>query len=66
MKLTIEIPKEFEKDFIRDKFSDCFKRLLGDTKDRIENRNCRFFGAGNYEMETLEMFIEAFKNCEVK
>lgn len=61
MKLLIEIPSEFGLDFINNKFEDCFQRLLHDTKDRIKNHDTLL--AGNYEIETLEMFIKAFKNA---
>ena len=61
MKVLIEIPSEFERDFNDDRFEDCFHRLLNDTYDRIENNDILL--AGNYEIETLEMFIKAFKNA---
>ena len=54
MKLTIEIPKEFEVDFKTDKFKDFFSRVITDM-------NCL---CGNYERETAEMFIKAFANGE--
>ena len=62
MKLLIEIPKEFERDFNDNKFEDCFQRLLGDTWDRLTHSE-NILNAGRYETETLEMFIEAFKNA---
>lgn len=52
MKLTIEIPKEFEVDFKTDKFKNFFSRVITDM-------NCL---CGNYERETAEMFIKAFAN----
>lgn len=61
MKVLIEIPSEFERDFNDNRFEDCFQRLLHDTKDRIDNHDILL--AGNYEIETLEMFINAFKNA---
>lgn len=61
MKLLIEIPSEFERDFNDNKFEDCFQRLLHDTKDRIDKHDTLL--AGNYEIETCEMFIKAFKNA---
>ena len=54
MKLTIEIPKEFEGDFKIGKFKDFFSRVITDM-------NCL---CGNYERETAEMFIKAFENSE--
>ena len=62
MKLLIEIPPEFERDFNDNKFEDCFQRLLHDTWDRLTHSE-NILNAGRYETETLEMFIEAFKNA---
>lgn len=56
MKLVIEIPEEFERDFKSDRFKEFFERSLADM-------NCV---CGNYERETAEMFITAFKNAEVR
>lgn len=61
MKLLIDIPSEFGLDFINNRFEDCFQRLLHDTKDRLDKHNILL--AGNYEIETCEMFIKAFKNA---
>ena len=55
MKITIEIPKEFECDFINNRFEDAFQRLMADA-------HCI---AGNYEKETASMLINAFKNGKV-
>ena len=54
MKITIEIPKEFECDFINNRFEDAFQRLMSDA-------HCI---AGNYEKETASMLINAFKNSK--
>jgi len=62
MKLLIEIPPEFEQDFNDNKFEDCFQRLLYDTWDRLTHSE-NILNAGRYEIETLEMFIKAFKNA---
>lgn len=62
MKLTIDIPKEFVRDFTDNKFEDCFRRLIADTRDRLNNKNTLL--VGNYEIETCEMLIEAFSNAE--
>ena len=58
MKLIIEIPKEFETDFNKDKFKDCFGRVQVDLKKFREETLC-----GNYERETIEMFENAFQNA---
>ena len=52
MKLTIDIPKRYERDFITDKFKDFFSRVIADI-------NCDSM-CGNYEKEIAEMFLEAF------
>ena len=54
MKLTIDIPREYERDFIADKFKDFFSRVITDMD---------YSGlCGNYEKEIAEMFLEAFDN----
>lgn len=57
MKLQIIIPKEFEVDFITDKFEDFFDRLS--TVDYTGSL------VGNYEKETIEMFEKAFKEAKI-
>lgn len=62
MKLVIEIPKEFERDwngnqFQGGRFQDCFERVLADLRDTS-------FLSGNYEKETLEMLQSAFRNAK--
>ena len=54
MKITIEIPKEYEIDFKVDKFKDFFSRVITDM-------NCL---CGNYEREIAQMLIEAFSSGE--
>lgn len=57
MKLTIDIPKGYERDFIIDKFKDFFSRVIADMD---------YSGlCGNYEKEIAEMFLEAFDNAIV-
>ena len=60
MKLVIEIPKEFECDWNRDKFYDCFERVFTDLGGMYRV-------SGNYERETIKMLEKAFrdaKECE--
>lgn len=57
MKLTIDIPREYERDFIRDKFKDFFSRVIADID---YNGLC-----GNYEKEIAEIFIKAFDEAIV-
>lgn len=57
MKLTIDIPKGYERDFISDKFKDFFSRVIADID---------YSGlCGNYEKEIAEMFLEAFDKAIV-
>ena len=60
MQIVIEIPdKEFGID-INDKFQDFFNRLKAETEHHLkDNTN---LVCGNYELETIDMFLEAFKN----
>lgn len=57
MKLTIDIPIEYEQNFIADKFKDFFLRVITDMD---------YSGlCGNYEKEIAEMFLEAFNKAIV-
>ena len=56
MKVTFEIPAEYEKEWNKDRFAESFLRLRAD---------CHAM-AGNYEMETLEMLTVAFHNAQVE
>ena len=53
MKVTIDIPKEFEDHWKDDKFEDSLNRLKADA-------HCL---AWNYEKEIVDMLIVAFKNA---
>lgn len=57
VKLTIDIPREYERDFIDDKFKDFFSRVIVDI-------DCSGL-CGNYEKEIAEMFLEAFDKAIV-
>ena len=57
MKLTIDIPREYERDFSVDKFKNFFSRVIADI-------NCDGL-CGNYEKEIAEMFLEAFDKAIV-
>lgn len=54
--VTIKIPKEFVGELEKDRFLETFQRVKADF-------HCM---AGNYEEETINMLIEAFKNAEIK
>ena len=62
MKIEIDIPKEFEEHFNKDKFKDSFERIMVDIWNLLENKNC--LCAGNYEYETIEMLEKAFENSK--
>ena len=53
MKITIDIPKEFEEHWKDDRFEDSLNRLKADA-------HCL---AGNYEKEIIDMLIVAFKGA---
>lgn len=53
--VTIKIPHQFVGELYRDRFRETFERVKADFD----------FWAGNYERETIDMLIEAFKNAEV-
>lgn len=55
MKITIEVPKEFEKDFTDDKFNDFFERISADLE---------YVVCGRYEKETLKMMHHAFYDAQ--
>ena len=57
MKITIDIPRGYERDFSADKFKDYFSRVIAD----MDNSGL----CGNYEKEIAEMFLEAFDKAIV-
>lgn len=57
VKITIDIPREYERDFIADKFKNFFSRVIADIN---YDGMC-----GNYEKEIAEMFIKAFDEAIV-
>ena len=58
MKVAIDIPKDFERDYIADKFKDFFSRVISD----IDCKGMR----GGYEKEIAEMFLKVFDDSEEK
>ena len=54
--VTIKIPEEYVAELVNDRFRGTFERVKADFN----------FWAGNYEEETINMLIEAFKNAEIK
>lgn len=62
MKILIEIPKEFERDFNEDKFKDFFERVRVDLDNNTGVNLC-----GNYEREIVDMMENTFQNAtEIK
>lgn len=57
MKIVIEIPPEFEQDYVSNKFTDFFNRIKVDI-------DTNHVICGNYEKETAEMFIKAFADSK--
>ena len=57
MKIIIDIPEEYERDFIGDKFGDFFSRVIADID---YNRLC-----GKHGKEIAEMFLEAFDKTTI-
>ena len=58
MKVVIDIPKDFEGDYIVDKFKDFFSRVIADI-------DCKGM-CGRYEKEIAEMFLKAFDDSKEK
>ena len=61
MKVVIDIPKEFEQHFNEDKFKDSLLRLKVDTNYGLEHDETI---SGIYEIELLDMLVEAFQSAE--
>ena len=63
MRLEIEIPKEFERDFKRDRFKECLERILADIE--YQSDAGVFLMSGLYEYETIEMLEKSLNNSKV-
>lgn len=57
MRVVIDIPKDFARDYSADKFKDFFSRVIAD----IDYKGI----CGNYEKETAEMFLKSFDDSFV-
>lgn len=57
MRVVIDIPKDFARDYCADKFKDFFSRVIAD----IDYKGI----CGNYEKETAEMFLKSFDDSFV-
>lgn len=58
MKVIIDIPNDFTRDYTADKFKDFFSRVIADV-------DCKGM-CGRYEKEIAEMFLKAFDDSEEK
>lgn len=58
MQITIEIPKDFEEHFNKDRFKDSLNRLRADAGT--------FCMAGLYEIELCDMLVQAFADAEIR
>ena len=61
MRVVIDIPKEFEQHFNEDKFKDSLLRLKTDIRYDLRHDNTI---SGMYEIELLDMLVEAFEKAE--
>lgn len=59
MKITINIPKEFEQHFNGDRFKHSLERVRSDCTGMDDTAL-----SGQYDLEVLDMLIEALKNAE--
>lgn len=66
MKITIDIPKVFEKHFNEDRFKDSLERIERDVRDCINKNYPILTTSGLWELELIDMLIEAFKAAETK
>lgn len=57
MRVVIDIPKDFARDYSADKFKDFFSRVIADMDSGVL--------CGNYEKEIAEMFLKAFDDSFV-
>ncbi len=63
MQIIINVPeKEFSVD-IKDKFQDFFKRLEAETREHLVTGTSLL--CGTYELETIKMFLDAFKEMRI-
>jgi hypothetical protein len=62
MQIIINVPGAFGTD-VNDKFQDFFERLKEETRTHINNDTELL--CGTYELETIEMFLDAFKEMRV-
>ena len=58
MRVVIDIPKDFVRDYSADKFKDFFSRVIADIDNGV-------LLCGNYEKEIAEMFLKAFDDSFV-
>ena len=65
MKIVINIPKEFEGDYCKDKFKEYFLRVKHDVAPFNIGVSIKpTYACGNYELETHEMLMKVFEESE--
>lgn len=63
IRIVLEIPDEFERDFYNDYFKGSIQRVIHDIITTA-NHQGHYDLAGNYEIEVLEMLMKALINGE--
>ena len=64
MKFVIDIPEREFKSEIADHFQDFFMRLQAEIRYRLNSNDTLV--CENYELETVEMLLESFKNATLE
>ena len=62
MKITIDVPEKVFKYDIKNKFQDFFERLEVETREHMNDGTSLL--CGTYELETIQMLMDAFRKME--
>jgi len=62
MKITIDVPEKVFRHDINNKFQDFFGRLKEETREHMNNGTSLL--CGTYELETIQMLMDAFREME--
>lgn len=63
--LELTIPREFLSDLHKDRFKECFERVITELKYNLRRDIGIGTVAGNYEIETLDMLKTAFNEAKI-
>ncbi len=63
--LELKIPREFMSNLHKDRFNECFMRVIAELKYNLKRDIGIGTVAGNYEIETLEMLKTAFTEAKI-